>query len=135
MEYLLAKFKADGITERQVVSAKYTLEQQTDKEGQPVGRVRGGKITVTVKSLPDGNSELFDWMCNPYVNKDGHLSFPNRHNDEMKRLIFKEAYMVGYTETYDFTNDDHRQLEQFVITAKEISIGTSVHRNTWTVDD
>ena len=35
---------ADGIQEREVAYVRYELNQQTDVEGQPTGRTRGGKI-------------------------------------------------------------------------------------------
>lgn len=124
---------ADGIQEREVAYVRYELNQQTDVEGQPTGRTRGGKITVKVKSKDDGNTEILEWMCDSHMSKNGHISFNNMDGGEMKRLKFKKGYVVEYAETYDDTNDI-KQYEEFVITAKEIQVGNALHNNTWTMD-
>lgn len=124
---------ADGIQEREVAYVRYELNQQTDVEGQPTGRTRGGKITVKVKSKNDGNTEILEWMCDSHMSKNGYVSFNDMDGGEMKRLNFKKGYVVEYAETYDDTNDN-KQYEEFVITAKEIQVGNAVHNNTWTMD-
>lgn len=124
---------ADGIQEREVAYVRYELNQQTDVEGQPTGRTRGGKITVKVKSKDDGNTEILEWMCDSHMSKNGHISFNNMDGGEMKRLMFKKGYVVEYAETYDDANDN-KQYEEFVITAKEIQVGNAKHNNTWTMD-
>ena len=43
---------ADGIQEREVAYVRYELNQQTDVEGQPTGRTRGGKITGQLQVQP-----------------------------------------------------------------------------------
>lgn len=58
---------ADGIQEREVAYVRYELNQQTDVEGQPTGRTRGGKITVKVKSKNDGNTEILEWMMLRFI--------------------------------------------------------------------
>lgn len=125
---------ADGIKEREVLFVKYELNQQTDVEGQPTGTTRGGKITIKVKSTDDGNTELMEWMCDTYMSKSGSISFPNRQGGEMKKLEFKEGYMVEYSETYDSTNS-LLQYEEFTISAKEIQMGNARHNNRWTIDN
>lgn len=96
---------ADGIQEREVAYVRYELNQQTDIEGQPTGRTRGGKITVKVKSKNDGNTEILEWMCDTYMSKNGVISFPDKDGGEMKRLSFKNGYVVQYAETYDDSNE------------------------------
>ena len=124
---------ADGIQEREVAYVRYELNQQTDVEGQHTGRTRGGKITVKVKSKNDGNTEILEWMCDTYMSKNGVISFPDKDGGEMKRLNFKNGYVVEYAETYDDTNET-KQFEEFVISAKEIQVGNAVHNNSWTID-
>lgn len=126
-------FEAEGITEREVLYVRYELKQPTDVEGQPIGTIRGGKIYLKVMSNDDGNSDLLEWMCDTYMSKNGSISFPNRQGGKMKRLDFKEGYMVEYAETYDDKNDI-RQFEEFTITCKEISVGGARHNNRWTID-
>jgi hypothetical protein len=123
---------ADGIQEREVAYVRYELYQQIDVEGQPTGRTRGGKITVRVKSRNDGNTEILEWMCDTYMSKNGYISFPDKDGGEMKRLNFKDARVVQYTETYD-DKSDNRQIEEFTISAKEIQVGNAIHVNSWTL--
>lgn len=129
-----ATINADGIQEREVLFARYELNQQTDVEGQPTGTTRGGKITVKVKSNDDGNTDILEWMMDTYMSKSGTISFPNRQGGEMKNLSFKEGYVVQYAETYDSTNS-LLQFEEFTISAKEIQVGNARHNNRWTIDN
>lgn len=129
-----ATINADGIQEREVLFAKYELNQQTDVEGQPTGTTRGGKVTVKVKSNDDGNTDILEWMMDTYMSKSGTISFPNRQGGEMKHLSFKEGYVVEYAETYDSTNS-LLQYEEFTISAKEIQVGNARHNNRWTIDN
>lgn len=124
---------ADGIEQREVMYVRYELNQQTDVEGQPTGRVRGGKIKVKVKSKNAGNSEILEWMCDTYMQKDGYISFPNKDGGEMKRLYFRQGYVVEYAETYDDHNDV-QQYEEFTISSKEIEVLNAIHNNSWTID-
>lgn len=128
----IVTFIADGIAEREVLFVRYELNQQTDLEGQPTGTVRGGKIYIKVKSNDDGYSDLMEWMCDAYMSKNGSILFLNRQGGEMKRLVFKEGYMVEYAETYDNKNDI-QQFEEFTITCKEIQVGGVLHDNRWTL--
>lgn len=129
-----ATISADGIKDREVLFVKYELNQNTDVEGQPTGTTRGGKIRLRVKSTDDGNTELLEWMIDTYMSKSGSISFPNREGGEMKKLTFKEGYVVEYAETYDSTNE-LLQYEEFTISAKEIAIGNAQHNNRWTIDN
>lgn len=124
---------ADGIQEREVMYVRYELNQQTDVEGQPTGRTRGGKIIVKVKSKNDGNTEILEWMCDTFMSKNGSVSYPDKDGGEMKRLNFKNGYVVEYAETYDDKNEV-QQYEEFTITAKEIQVGNAIHNNSWTID-
>lgn len=124
---------ADGIQEREVAFVRYELNQQTDVEGQPTGRTRGGKISVKVKSRNDGNTDILEWMCATHMSKNGSISFPDKDGGEMKRLNFKNGYVVQYAETYD-DSDTNKQYEEFVISAKEIQVGNAIHNNSWTID-
>ena len=97
------------------------------------------KIFVKVKSNDDGNTDILEWMCDTYMSKSGVISFPNRQGGEMKRLEFKEGYVVEYTETYDSSKmqdeGEIHQFEEFTITCKEIQVGMARHNNRWTIDN
>ena len=72
-------------------------------------------------------------MCDSYMSKNGVISFPDKDGGEMKRLSFKNGYVVQYAETFDDANDN-KQYEEFVISAKEIQVGNAIHNNRWTID-
>ena len=72
-------------------------------------------------------------MCDTYMSKNGVISFPDKDGGEMKRLSFKNGYVVQYAETDDDTNET-KQFEEFVISAKEIQVGNAIHNNSWTID-
>ena len=67
------------------------------------------------------------------MSKNGSISFPDKDGGEMKRLNFKNGYVVEYAETYDDSNAV-KQYEESVISAKEIQIGNAIHNNSWTID-
>ena len=48
----------DGFAEREVMMVDYKFDQATDREGQIAGIPRGGKVTVRVKAMNDGNNQL-----------------------------------------------------------------------------
>lgn len=130
LKIMSVTLKVDGLTDREVLKLKYVLHQEADVEGRPSAITRGGKIEVTVKSLNDGNTDFFDWVCDPYKTKSGELSFEKRDGTNMKTLKFEEAYLVKYEELYD-SIDENLQHEYFIISAKKISIGDVVHENSW----
>ncbi len=122
--------KIDGLTEREVMSVSFSLHQETDVEGRPSAITRGGQIHVTIKSLNDGNTELYEWACDPYVAKGGTFEYEKRDGTNMKTLKFEDGYLVEFQETYDST-DASAQFEIITISAKKIDIGGVFHENSW----
>ena len=122
--------KIDGLVEREVVNMSYSLHQEHDVEGRPSAITRGGQISVTLKALNDGSTELFEWACDPYVSKSGEFSFEKRDGTNMKTLKFEDGYLVDFAETYD-SADASAQFEEIRISAKKIDIGGVFHENTW----
>lgn len=120
----------DGLEEREVLNVHYALHQEIDVEGRPTAITRGGTIHVKVKSLNDGNTDLYEWACDPYVTKKGKVKFEKRDGTNMKTLEFSEGYLVEYSESYDAV-DNHSQIEEFTISAKKIDIGGVSHENRW----
>lgn len=122
--------KVDGLTDREVLNVDYSLHQETDVEGRPSAITRGGQINVTVKSLNDGNSDFFEWACDPYTTKNGSFEFEKRDGTNMKTLKFTDAYLIAYNESYN-SMDENLQYETFTISAKKIDIGGVFHENHW----
>lgn len=134
MKYRVVTLNADGIEERQVIFLHYEFNQQIDIEGQPVGRTRGGQITLKVRTPKDGNTDIVEWMCNSYMSKNGVISIPRLDGSELKRITFSDGYVVSYSETYD-RRQELVLHEEFTITAREIKVGNTKHDNNWNLDE
>lgn len=134
MKYRLVTLNADGIKERQVIYLHYEFSQQTDIEGQPVGRTRGGKITLRVRTPKDGNTDIVEWMCDSFMCKNGTISIPTLEGGELKKITFTDGYVISYSETYD-RRQELVLHEEFTISAKVIKVGDAKHDNNWTLDE
>ena len=134
MSYRVVTLNADGIIERQVIYMHYELSQQTDVEGQPVGRTRGGKITLRVRTPKDGNTDIVEWMCDTNMSKDGVITIPSLvGNGDIKTIQFSDGFVVSYSETFD-RRRELKLFEEFTISAKIIKIGNAVHNNNWSIE-
>ena len=133
MKYRLVTLNADGIHERQVRYMRYELDQQTDVEGQPVGRTRGGKITLRVRTPKDGNTDIVEWMCDTDMSKDGVITIPSLYGGDLKTIQFFDGFVVSYSETFD-RRQELILFEEFTISAKTIKIGNAIHDNSWSIE-
>ena len=127
--------KVDGFKDREVSEVNFSFQQATDKEGQPTGLPRGGKIAVTTKAFNDGNCELFNWMIEKSLAKDGCLEFIVL-DKKQKEIKFKGAYCVDFVENWkDSTKGSGEQdiahWEKITITCKEITNQSSTYGNEW----
>ena len=86
--------EVDGLVAREVMNLSYSLHQEIDVEGRPSAVTRGGQIHLTVKSLNDGNTEFFEWVCDPYTTKNGTIKFEKRDGTPMKELKLIQIIMV-----------------------------------------
>ncbi|MBK7098624.1 MAG: phage tail protein [Sphingobacteriales bacterium] len=115
--------------EYRVLDASFDLHQVTDKTGRVSSETRGGKINVVVESTNE--TDLFEWMIDPYSHKDGSIIFKKRDSDAtLKELKFKEAYMIDYNETFSSSNDRPMAIA-FTLSAKEIELGNGKFSNEW----
>jgi len=125
----------DGFKEREVAAVSYQFTQATDKEGQTTGIPRGGKITIKVKAMNDGNCELLNWMCDKSLAKGGKIVFMNSSDaaKKMKDVEFKGAYCVEYLEHWEDTTkaEDLAHWELITITCKEIINQSVTYENEW----
>ncbi|MEN4760139.1 MULTISPECIES: type VI secretion system tube protein TssD [unclassified Chryseobacterium] len=123
-----AKFKVAG-KERNIIAVDFGMLQETDPTGRPSSVVRGGKIHLTVEGT--GETDLFEWMTNSFERKDGSVVFLKRDSEAtLKELKFKEAYIVKYKEDFD-ASSQNPLTETFVLSAKEIELGSAKHINEW----
>jgi hypothetical protein len=123
-------FKVDG-KEYNVLSCSYSLHQDIDNTGRPSSITRGGTVNIVVESR-DG-SELFNWASDSYLKKDATITFNKRDSDaKLKELEIKEAYCVGYQESFD-SSGSGAMVESFTLSAKSIKMGEGSHDNEWPI--
>ena len=114
---------------REVMMVDYKFDQATDREGQIAGVPRGGKVTVRVKAMNDGNNELLAWMLDPTSPKDFSVKFVNTVDGAaMKELKGTNCYCINYIEKWE---DGQQHFEEIEITCKEIEFGNVKFQNDW----
>ena len=118
----------NGFTTRNVLNVSYSLHRSVDSDGQPTSKVSIDGIYVRVKSLEDGNTEFFEWMCSPFDYKDGKIVIRSNGN-LMKQLEFKRGYIISYKEKYD--DDEGVLIEEFEISPQEVKMGGASLKEVW----
>ena len=121
--------KVKDFAEREVILVNYKFNQETDREGQISGIPRGGRVTIRVKALNDGNPELLSWMLDPNDPRDMEIAFENTIDGKaMKTIKFTNGYCVDFEEKWE---DKQGHFEEIVITCKEFAIGSVKYENEW----
>ena len=64
------QLEVSGFEPREVMLVDYKFDQEVDREGQIAGIPRGGRITIRVKAMNDGNNQLLQWMLAPNDPRD-----------------------------------------------------------------
>ena len=114
---------------REVMMVDYKFDQATDREGQIAGIPRGGKLTVRVKAMNDGNNQLIAWMLDPTSPKNVSVKFVNTVDGAaMKELKGTNCYCIDYVEKWE---DKMGHFEEITITCKKIEFGNVVYENDW----
>ena len=114
---------------REVMMVDYKFDQATDREGQIAGIPRGGKVTIRVKAMNDGNNQLLAWMLDPTMPKDFSVKFVNTVDGAaMKELKGTNCYCVNYVEKWE---DKLGHFEEIEITCKAIEFGNVKYENDW----
>ena len=125
-----ADLTIDSLKDVTVLECHYVLDRNTDPTGRPAEDVRGGKVTIKIESSDD--TTLFEWVINPYAQKDGEITFFKRNDPVAAKVLkFKEAYLVEYGEAF---NSESRQpmVQSFTISARIIELGGGKFENKWT---
>lgn len=123
------QLKVDGFTDREVMMVTYSFNQATDTEGQMAGIPRGGRITIRVKALNDGNPDLLKWMTSPNLGKNGSIVFnETKTGNQMKTIEFTDGYCVDYVEYWE---DKMGHYEEITISCREIKNGPVSYHNQW----
>jgi hypothetical protein len=127
--------KVADFKDREVANVTYSFEQAVDKENQPAGIPRGGKVEIRVKAMNDGNPELLKWMLNKTMAKKGEILFMNSSDADkkMKSIEFENAYCVNFTEHWEDVQGDTdlAHYEEIVIVCKKITVEGVTFENQW----
>jgi hypothetical protein len=130
--------KIDGFADREVAAVTYSFNQTVDKENQPAGIPRGGKITIRVKALNDGNVDLLKWMTSKSMAKKGSIEFmvSSDTDKKMKSIEFDGAYCIDFTEHWEDVQPDQKDKslahwEEIEISCKKITNGPITYENDW----
>lgn len=119
----------EGLAEREVVSIDYKFEQATDSEGQLSGIPRGGAMLIRVKALNDGNTELLNWMLDPYKALNIKVKFLNTIDGSAKKTLEgTECYCVHYTEKWE---DKQMHYEEITVICRVLKNGNVEYNNPW----
>ena len=114
---------------REVIMVDYKFDQATDIEGQLAGIPRGGRVTIRVKALNDGNNQLLSWMLDPTGPRDLSIKFNNTiDGSAMKELKGTACYCVHYVEKWE---DGEQHYEEIVVSCQQLENGPVSYVNPW----
>ena len=124
-----------SMPKRDVSTFSMKFEQSTDPDGQVAAIPRGGKITMRLKALNDGNSDLVCWMLNKELTYSGNIEFLNTIDGKlMKTYYFSDAYCVNYHEYWEdpVKSDALSHWEEITISCRAITNGGAMKfKNQW----
>jgi hypothetical protein len=133
-----AILKIKGFTDRKIIEYNYNFTQSIDKENQPAGIPRGGKLTVKVDACTQkGVIELLKWGVSTEKKEEVIIEVykPYDPTVPLKTLIFKDAFCVDYKEFWKDLREskgDNANTEEIQITWREFLVDkTSIYDNAW----
>lgn len=114
---------------REVMMIDYKFEQTTDCEGQISGIPRGGKVTIRVKAMNDGNNQLLQWMLAPNDPRDFTVTYFNTvDGSTMKELKGTGCYCINYKEKWE---DKEEHYEEIEVVCQKLENGPVSFDNPW----
>lgn len=117
-----------GYKTREVVNYEYTFEQSVGPDGIPAGIPQGGQITITVRAADD-NHDLFDWMTEKTLKKDGKIVISDQTSGKVvKTIMFRNAYCVDYNENW---KEKTQHTETIVISCQEFTGERANYTSNW----
>ncbi|MDO4757134.1 MAG: type VI secretion system tube protein TssD [Parabacteroides sp.] len=123
------QLEVSGFEPREVMLVDYKFNQEVDREGQIAGIPRGGRITIRVKAMNDGNNQLLQWMLAPNDPRDVKVAFSNTiDGSTMKELNGIGCYCVHYIEMWE---DNQGHYEEIEIVCQELRNGPVEFVNPW----
>jgi len=114
---------------REVIMVDYKFDQATDIEGQLAGIPRGGRVTIRVKAMNDGNNQLLSWMLDPTGPHDFTVKFSNTiDGSAMKELKGTGCYCIHYVEKWE---DGQQHYEEILVSCQQLENGSVSYVNPW----
>ena len=114
---------------REVMMIDYKFDQATDREGQIAGIPRGGRVTIRVKAMNDGNTQMLQWMLAPNDPRDFKATFYNTvDGSTMKELKGTGCYCINYKESWE---DGQEHFEEMEIVCQKLENGPVAFENPW----
>lgn len=115
------KIEIDGYKTREVYNYSFSVDKKTDKDQKVIGEAELGVLTVKVSVLNDGSPDLFAFMAENNLKKDGKISVIDSKTGKVSKTIqFKGASCVGYEEKY---NTELGYYEEVKLYCSNLSIG------------
>ena len=114
-----------------VLHCSYSFRRDVDPKGRPSSGVYGGTVQLEVESTED--TTIIESMLNSkHKPQKGKVTFYKREEDNasMKIIDFTDAYVIQYSEALDSVGSNPMTIS-FVVSAREIKIGTATHINEW----
>ncbi len=126
----LAKLFIDD-QEFNLLDCEYSFIQNTDLNGKPSAKPKGGKLNLSIES--SGSHDFFDWMITPTAIKSGKVVFYRRESEaKMKELVFNDAYCIYFKEVFNSTGEDPMTIS-LELSAKELRMGQTNYENAWSL--
>jgi len=115
--------------EMNILDCSFEFNQESDYNGRPSEKPRGGKIQLLIESTSKTN--FLEWMVSTDMTKTGFINFYKRENmSSLKKLEFKDAYCLHYKEHFNAENSQSFQTS-LIISAKKISLRGTEFENNW----
>jgi hypothetical protein len=115
--------------ELNVMHCGFRFSRNTDATGKPTSSTQGGSISLVIEST--GSTNFLGWIISNSEKKSGDITFYRRDTmSKLKILKFKDAFCVGYYETFDHIGENPMQI-QLTLSAREIDLDAVSFTNNW----
>ncbi len=119
-------------TDYKILKCHFGMNQSVAKNGMAIQNPTGGGI-IDIHLESTGSTELFNWMANANLRKNGNITFYRRDAmSRLKRLDFTDALCVKYDEDFDH-DGTNPMVTRVTISAREIVLEDVTVTNNWTV--
>ncbi len=107
----------DESNEITVLAADYEFVQPIDSQSYPKGLPKPNVLRVVVESSKD--NRLIEWMVSPLMTKSVQILFYGDTGATLRTIEMKDAYCIGYRETFDADSSVPMKITLRLAEAKE----------------